>query len=366
MNKKFKKIVIKIGTSLITRNNNREINKEFFENITNEISNLMKEKKIVIVSSGAIGLGMLELGLTKRPKKISEKQAVAAIGQPILMNIYANYFKKYNIKTAQLLLTHGGLQNRERYINASNTLQELIKEKVIPIINENDTVATEEIKFGDNDKLAALTAILFDADLLVLLTDIDGLYANINDKNSLINEVSEITKKIEEYAQPSKRESTVGGFKSKIESAKIAVNSGVNVLICNGKQKNSITKFLNGEKIGTYFKAKENGLKGKKKYIAYNLKRCGEIIIDEGAKIALIEKNKSLLPSGIINIKGNFNFGDCVSIIFNNKEIGCGLVNYDAEFIKKLKGLKSAEIKNKYNDKYIQEEVIHKDNLVIF
>lgn len=362
---KIKRIVIKIGTSLITKNDNSQINKEFFSNISREIAELSAAKNLVIVSSGAIGIGMQKLNLNKRPKTISEKQAAAAIGQPELMNIYSNYFNKYQIKVAQVLLTHSEFEDRKLYLNASNTLQALLKYKTIPVINENDTVATDEIKFGDNDTLAALVSILFDADLMVLLTDIDGLYANINDKCSLIREVADINNEIEECAQPSSRENTVGGFLSKIKSAKICVNTGIGVLICSGLKKNEITKFLCGESVGTYFYPEQSVLKGKKRYIAYNLKSKGKIMIDAGAVEALRRKGKSLLPSGITEVEGDFELGDCVSIFHKNSIIAKGITNYDSWIIKKFRGKKTKDIKSEFPELFSDEEIIHRDNMVL-
>lgn len=364
-NKKFKRIVIKIGTSLLTKNNNTEFNINFIKNIISEISILSKTKQIALVSSGAIGLGMKELNLKKRPKKLSDKQAVAAIGQPLLMNIYSKYFSEYNIRTAQVLLTHSGLQNRKRHLNATNTINSLFKYNVIPIINENDTVATEEIKFGDNDTLASLVSILIDADLMILLTDTDGLYKNINDSNTIINEVYDITEDIVNFAKPTLKENSVGGFLSKLESAKISINSGVGVLICNGNKPNQISEFMSNKKIGTYFYPKKYNIKGKKRYIAFNLKRRGKIHIDEGAGIAISQKGKSLLPSGIIKVESKFDTGDCVSIFYNNKEIACGLVNYNSIIIDKTKKLTTSQIRKIFPNEWADDEIIHRDNMVL-
>lgn len=344
-------IVIKIGTSVITHPDGRlDLNQ--IENLASQVANL-KGKGIVIVTSGAIGAGMAELGLKRRPQDISELQACAAVGQGRLIEAYNQAFKKKGHIVAQILLTADDLRNRVRFLNARNTMLRLLDEGVIPIVNENDTVAVEEIKFGDNDRLSALITNLVQADLLVILSDVDGLYDN---KGRVIERVAHITKEIENLCGRKGSMLSTGGMQTKLEAAKIVTRAGIGMIIANGRKSGVLTGI---ESNGTYFEPHTKGLSAKKRWLAFFTKPHGSIIIDEGAEEALTQKGKSLLASGIIGVKGSFKVGDAVNIISSDgRKIACGLVNYTSSELEKIKGLKTSEIKNKTSD-----EVIHRDNM---
>jgi glutamate 5-kinase len=361
-----KRIVVKVGSRVIASSKN-ELDSSLIESLVKDIKDLYKKNyQVLIVSSGAIVAGLKDLKLISRPTDLPLKQAASAVGQVALMHSYSMAFKKYHIPTAQILLTREDSQNRQRYLNARNTLLRLLDRGVIPVINENDTVAVEEIKFGDNDTLSALVALMMDADLLTILTDIDGLYTDIPKKvkkAKLLSNVEKITSGIEKMAKC--KGAGAGGMESKIQAAKILTESGIPVVIANGREKQILKKIIKGKEIGTFFAPVEQKKKGKKKWIAFSLKTKGEIIIDKGAKEALIKGGKSLLPSGILSVAGKFDAGDSVSITDEkHKELARGLSNYNSKEIEKIKGLKSSEIKKvlKYKD---YDEVIHRDNLVV-
>jgi len=369
-----RRIVVKIGSRVITSSKN-ELDLSLIESLVKEIETLYKKNhQIIIVTSGAIAAGLKDLKLGSRPTDLPLKQAASAVGQVKLMHSYSAAFKKYNIPTAQILLTREDLQNRHRYLNARNTMLRLLEKGVIPIINENDTVAVEEIKFGDNDTLSALVALMMDADLLAILTDICGLYTDLPDKNwqagipknkkiKFVPYVAEITPAIEKMAK--RKGDGAGGMETKIKAAKMLTQSGIPVIIANGIEKQILNKIIKGKEIGTFFAPLEQKKKGKKKWIAFSLKSKGQIVVDKGAKEALLKGGKSLLPSGMVSVKGNFDSGDSVSITDENgKEFARGLSNYSSDEIEKIKGLKSSEIKKAlgYKD---YDEVIHRDNLVV-
>lgn len=336
--------------------------------MVNQISKLVKSGlQIVIVSSGAIASGLKQLNLNKPPKNIPQKQAFAAIGQSYLIWTYERYFNKKNQKVAQILLTHDDLSNRQRYLNARNTMFTLLSFGVIPIINENDSVSVEEIKLGDNDTLSALVTNMIEADLLMILSDVDGLYT-VNPKEGsegmLIPTVKNITPEIEKLAGRKKSEAGTGGMFTKIEAAKKAAASGAMTIIVNGSRKNIIAKVMKGEEVGTIF-LPESKLKSRKYWIAFTLNPKGAVKVDNGAKKALIDRGKSLLPSGIIETKGNFKPGDSISCIdLKGKEFARGLVNFHSKDLTKIEGCHTKEIEKILGYKYY-DEVIHRDNLVI-
>ena len=376
------KLVIKVGTSTIT-DKDGSLNKQYVSALAQTVAQFQKENnEILIVSSGAIGAGIGHLNLKSKPKTLREKQALAAVGQPLIMNAYAEAFLSHGLSVAQVLLTRDDFEDRVKYINARNTLCELIDRKIIPIINENDTVAVEEINFGDNDTLAALAACAVDADFLVILTDVDGLYDGIPSKSKLINKVEKITPEIENYATcKSSSGKGTGGMATKISAAKIATASGVNVVITNGSKLELLKNISSGEATGlatglasgfasgfacgTFFEADKRSLEAKKSWIAFGKKPKGNIFVDKRAAQALTEGGKSLLAAGIVKVSGNFKRGDTVFIseAESNKDFARGLINFDSQEMQKIKGKKSKEIQ-----KIIaaaEEEVIHRNNLVI-
>lgn len=352
LEKDYKRIVIKIGSSLLY-SDKKKLNFGLLSDITGQISYLIENKKeVVVVSSGAIACGTSILGLQVRPKRLSYLQAVAAIGQNELMNVYRRFFKKRGLNCAQVLLTWEDFDNRNRYLNAKNTLLTLLKLGSIPIINENDTVSTEEIKFGDNDRLSAFVSSLISADLLIILSDVDGLLNK--DRKTVVGVVSEITPQIETLASSTDKKTSVGGMITKIEAAKIAGDSGIPCIIANGRHKDivlSIIKEPQGQ--GTLFLPKKDYLAAKKHWIAFSAKPKGKIIVDEGAKNALINR-KSLLSVGVIATEGIFEAGDIVSVQdLQNYEFARGRVGISSKQLDKVKG------------SHYDKEVIHRDNIVI-
>jgi len=363
----MKRLVIKIGSNILA-SAEYGLNIKKVHSLTKDISEVVdKDYETVIVSSGAIAAGLKKLGLKEIPKDIKRKQAAAAIGQSSLMWAYEHSFAEFDKKTAQVLLTRDDITDRIRYINAKNTLLALMGYGVIPIINENDTVAVDEIKFGDNDILAALVANLVEADMLVILSDVEGLYTKdprYKDAE-LIENVDEITPDIEKLAEGKGSAVSTGGMYSKLLAAKQANNHGVPVVIMSGKKSGLLTHLFSGEKVGTYFKPKKERLSSKKGWIAYGLKSKGAIYLDEGAVKALTMQGKSLLPSGVIKIEGHFDIGDAVSCVSKEgKKIAKGLTNYSSTDLERIKGKKTSEIEKILGYKY-SDEVIHRDNLVV-
>ncbi len=364
--KSCKRIVVKIGSSLLNRDN-----PVLLEGIVHQINQLRQlNKEIVVVSSGAIYFGLSCRQNISPPVTLPQKQATAAIGQPLLMNFYSKLFEKYQILTAQVLLTQTGIGDRESYLNASNTLNTLLEMGTIPIVNENDTVATEEIQFGDNDTLSVLVTTLADADLLIILSDVQGLYPGPPTEDSQpLTEVPRITGDIRKMAGPADpRGTTVGGMLTKIKAAETATSSGIPMLIASGHEKNILNKIIQGDQVGTFFPpaTEENLIRGRKRWIGYHLLPKGTIQVDQGAAEALKKQGKSLLPSGIKRAEGLFERGDVVKIVdHNNREFARGMTNYSLQEIQQLKGCQSSEISAILGTHYY-DEIIHRDNLVVF
>lgn len=364
----MKRLVIKIGSNILA-DINEGLDTKRISSIASDISQLReKGYHFVIVSSGAIAAGMKKLGLKERPRDIKMKQAAAAVGQSSLMWAYERSFGGFQIKVAQVLLTQDDFTDRKRYINSKNTLLALISYNVIPIINENDTVATDEIKFGDNDRLAALVASMVEAERLIILSDVDGLYTEDpkhSPKAKLIECVEEITTDLERRAGGSGSIVGTGGMYSKILAAKWAINHGIIVHIINGKKNGLLLSLMQGKDSGTIFKPKEEKLSSKKGWIAYSSRTKGSVVIDDGAVKALVSGGKSLLPSGILSVNGDFETGDSVYCIdIRGKRIAKGLINYSSSEIEKIKGRRSKEIEEILGYKY-SDEAIHRDNLVL-
>lgn len=355
------RIVVKIGTHLLTTE--KGVNEDLISNLSEDIYYQIQNKnEFIIVTSGAIGAGVKEIGLQKRPTSLILKQATSSVGQVQIMKIYEKYFKQKKINVAQILLTHDDFQIRQRYINIRNTIFSLLKFKCIPIINENDTVSTQEIEFGDNDLLSALVAVKTDSDLLIILTDVDGFFI---DKN-LIRDVFDITNDIENYAKKTTGDNLAkGGMYSKIQAAKIALKGGLKTVIANGNTKEIINKIIKNDFIGTTFYPKLTSLTAKEKWIAFSARVKGRIYIDDGAVDAIVNRKKSLLPSGIKRIQNKFSKGDVVSIFtLNEKEIAKGITYYSSDEIEKIMGRRSSEIFN-ILPQARYEEVIHRDNLLL-
>ncbi|MDD4178486.1 MAG: glutamate 5-kinase [Candidatus Margulisbacteria bacterium] len=352
--KTYEIIVIKIGSSTLTTPQGK-LDITNLERIAAEASELVKQKKrVLIVTSGSIVSGAEKLGLGK-PKSIPEKQAAAAVGQSLLMRQYEKAFEKSGITVAQVLLTRDAIADRERYLNAKNCLSTLLGEGVVPIINENDAVAIDEIKIGDNDTLAALTASLIGADLLILLTDVDGFYLkNEEGVPYLASEIGEITNEVRDAAGHPSTQLGTGGMITKLQAAEICSDAGIDLFIISGRQAGLIKAVASGEKHGTLFLPKTTKLEGRKRWLAHGLKKEGTIMIDPGAETALIKHGKSLLPVGIKSVTGKFKSGALVGIVDeNDKEIARGLINVSSHELAELIGKKEVG------------EVIHRDNLVV-
>ncbi|MBI5409875.1 MAG: glutamate 5-kinase [Nitrospirae bacterium] len=361
----MKRLVIKIGSNILA-SAERGLNTERLHALTKDIAEVAdKGYSVVIVSSGAVAAGLKKLGLKEKPKDIRLKQAAAAIGQSSLMWAYEQNFAGFHKKVAQVLLTKDDIENRQRYINAKNTLFTLLSYGVIPVINENDPVAVDEIKFGDNDMLAALAAGLVEADMLIILSDVEGLYTkNPEHKDAvLIERVDEITADMEKSAGSAGSAVGTGGMYSKILAAKQATSHGIPVAIMSGKKNGLLPRFIQGEKAGTYFQPKTRRLSSKKGWIAYGVKSKGAIYLDDGAVNALTTQGKSLLPSGILKIEGDFEVGDYVRCLNKDGEkVAKGLTNYSSKDLELIKGRKTSEIEKVLGYKY-SDEVIHRDNL---
>jgi len=367
--KKVRRIVIKIGSGVLTSPDRSGLDDTVIEEITRQVSTLHKSGyEMILVSSGAIAAGVKELNLKKTPVDIPHKQAAAAIGQSRLIGKYERHFKREGLNVAQILLTHDDLSNRIRYLNAKNTILTILSYKVIPIINENDTVAVDEIKFGDNDTLSSMVSNLIEADLLIILSDVKGLYSadpKLDPAAELVPVVEKITNEIEVMAGDSRSATGVGGMVTKIQAAKRLSHSGIPTVIVDGKVNGIIEAIVKGEDVGTLFLPEEDKLGSKKYWIAYTLKSKGKIKVDDGAKNVLIADGKSLLPSGVVEIEGKFKSGDMVSCIDSrNREFARGLINYSSTELKKIRGKHSSEFEEILGYKMV-DEAIHRDNLVI-
>lgn len=358
-----KRLVVKVGTAVVTT-------KEGFldppqvVNLSHQLVKLRnKGYEVVVVSSGAVGAGMGALGLKKRPTALPELQAAAAVGQSKLIGAYDDSFYAQGYHAAQILLTREDLEDRHRYLNTSNTISTLFSMKVIPIINENDTVSVEEIAFTDNDTLAALITNLLKAELLIMLSSVDGLYRDPATKE-VIPVVKEITKEIETLASKSKTPLGIGGMQSKLQAAKVATSSGEAVIVANGRTPNILINIMQGEPLGTLFLPTTKRLQSRKRWIGFTLRPKGRIYVDHGASEALSRGGKSLLASGITRIEGNFERGDVVSLFCDSKEFAKGLSNYSSEELEKIKGLPSSQIAKLLGAKPY-DEVVHRNNLVL-
>lgn len=362
-----KRWVVKIGSSLIT-NDGQGLNHQAIQSWAEQIAALRSTgKEILLVSSGAVAEGMARLGWKLRPHALHELQAAAALGQMGLVQNFESCFKQHDIHTAQVLLTHEDLGNRQRYLNARSTLKTLLKLGAIPIINENDTVATDEIRFGDNDTLGALVCNLVEADTLILLTDQQGLFdkdPRYNDDAELISESNACNKKLLAMAGDGGALGQ-GGMRTKITAAKRAALSGANTVIASGAEENILQKIAQGEMVGTLLTADKEPLSARKQWLANQLKISGKLFLDAGASKAVQQSGVSLLAVGVNKVEGNFQRGEVVSIINDiGKEIARGLVNYDSKESRQLMGETSEKFESILG--YVDEaELIHRDNLVL-
>ena len=359
--KSLKRVTIKIGTRVLTDSRNR-IDKKVIGELSGQIAALMDKRiDVIVVSSGAIGAGLGLLKLQKKQKSLSELQAIASVGQNHLMDIYNEALKKHKYIAGQILLTQEDFNDRKRFLNIRYTLNTLLKHKAIPVINENDSVSTDEIKCGDNDRLSSLVADLADSDMLIILTDVEGLYG---DDGRRVKSVSRITGRIKALCRGKGSDVSTGGMVTKLEAAKNTTQAGIECVIAKGRKKGVLLDIVEGKDIGTSFKAAEKRQKARKRWIAFSLKAKGRIMIDAGARKALKEGNKSLLPGGVTDVKGSFSEGAVVDVVSGGKTIAKGITNYSSAEVEKIKGLKTIQIENilGYKD---YDEVIHRDNLAI-
>ena len=364
---RVKRLVVKVGSGVLTGPQGLNLS------VINDLSTCIFEIKqkgiqVILVSSGAIASGLKKLRFTCKPKTVSEKQALAAVGQASLIMAYERAFGRFGQKVAQVLLTRDDLTNRRRYLNARNTLITLLSLDIVPIINENDTVVVDEIKFGDNDNLSALVTNMMDADLLVNLTDIDGLFdkdPRTNPDAELVGVVGKVDQRIRNFASVIPGFLGTGGMNSKIKAAQKLSLAGIPTIIANGLRKGILKEIFDGKEVGTLFLPRANGLCKRKHWIAFTKSPKGEIIVDQGAERAIVSNGKSLLPSGIIEVRGKFGVGDSVVITSEyGKNIAIGLVNYQASDIQRIKGMRTNQIEATLGFKY-HDEVIHRDNLVL-
>jgi len=367
----YRRFVIKLGTNLLTGGSN-QLDQKIMSNLVSQIARLQKQgAEIVVVTSGAITAGRHKLGITKTIRGIPFKQVLASVGQSRLMHTYEEMFKKYSINVAQALLTKADIADRAGYLNARNTLLALMELGVICIVNENDVVSIDEIeehKFGDNDNLSAMVANLIDADMLMMLTDISGLYTadpRRDPKAKLIPVVTKIDATIKKLGRNTADAKGTGGMITKIEAAKLARDSGVHVVIADGREPDIIIKLANGETIGTHFTSAGNHVESRRRWMLSGLCTRGKLIIDAGAVLALKKHKRSLLAAGIKSAEGKFGRGDIVEIYdIEGTQIGCGIVNYSAADIANIKGAQSGKIKDLLNTDY-GPEVVHRNNLAL-
>jgi glutamate 5-kinase len=365
---RVRRVVVKVGSGLITSPGQGPA-AGVISRLAGDLAALVKEhREVALVSSGAIATGMARLRLATRPRSIPEKQAAAAVGQSALMWHYEQAFKKHDIPVGQVLLTGQDISDRGRYLNARNTLLALLDFGVLPVVNENDTVAVDEIKVGDNDNLAALVAHLIDADLLVLLTDVDGLYTGDPRRDRTarrLETVDAVTEEIQRLVFDASTQVSVGGMSTKLEAAQKASASGIPMVIASGREPGVLQRLLKGEGLGTYFQPRDDRLAARKRWIAFAVPPQGRLVVDAGAKKALTERGKSLLPSGVAQVDGEFPAGAVVALAeAAGEEFARGLVNYDAGELRKIRGTKTSEIEKTLGYKGC-DEVIHRDNLVV-
>lgn len=360
-----RRIVIKVGTSLL-RSRENTIDSACLKTIAAQIAGVRKEgRQVVLVSSGAVGFGMLRLGLARRPADITALQAAAAIGQPELMQAWSESFAAHRIHVAQLLLTNDGLQTRSQFLNAKNALLRTLDLGVVPVVNENDTVAVEELKFGDNDTLSALVAAMIHADLLINLTDVDGFK---DSDGAVLNTIPHIRR---EWLKPSSesKEFTVGGMAAKLKAAQIALRAGIPVMIANGGAREILPSILQGRLVGSLLTPGGDALKGKKIWLRFFPSPAGRIVVDRGAAAAVSKNGKSLLPSGILRAAGKFPRKSCVSVVTEEgHEIARGITYYSADEITAIIGCPSSAIRDRLGlsaDDPAAPEVIHRDNLAV-
>jgi len=364
---KARRIVVKVGSAILAANDG--LADRAFTDIARQISEIADSgRDVVLVSSGAIAIGSRDLGWDIPSESIPEKQAAAAVGQIGLTGLYKQHFARFGRPVAQILVTRGGLEDHERFLNARHTLGTLLRSGVVPIVNENDTVATDEIRFGDNDNLSATVVNLVGADLLIILTDVDGLYVEPpregTPESSRFEVIDHVTPEIRRAAQGSTSGVGRGGMTTKLEAAQAAARGGAATVLCNGRSENVITRVANGEAVGTLFRS-GNRIASRKHWLAFTTRTRGEVVIDAGAVRALEHGGKSLLPAGITAVRGQFGIGDAIACLdSNSREIARGLSSYSSDDLTRIAGHETSGIQQMlgYSN---GDEVIHRDDLVV-
>ncbi|MGB1328494.1 MAG: glutamate 5-kinase [Porticoccaceae bacterium] len=363
-----KRLVVKVGSALLT-NDGAGIDRDAIDAWVEQIAKLLSAgKEVVLVSSGAVAEGLVRLGLDARPQNIHMLQSAAAVGQMGLIQTYETSFRRFERQTAQILLDHDDMANRERYLNARGVMQTLMELKVVPIVNENDTVVTDEIRFGDNDRLAALVANLVDADALIILTDKDGMYdanPDIDNNARLISHAQASDSSLDAQAGTSNGALGRGGMQTKLEAARLASRSGCNTVIAGGRNQEILTRICAAENVGTFLTADKTPLAARKQWLAGQLQVKGSLVLDEGATKVLRQQGRSLLAVGVSAVKGSFTRGELVSCVDSSGvEVARGLVNYNSEETQLIQGKSTEEIISILG--YCEDdELIHRDNLVI-
>ncbi len=350
-----KRCVIKVGSSLLAKSTAPYLNVHRMSNLVRQISELLDNGwQVILVSSGAVAGGMSVLGFNRRPERMTDLQACAAVGQVILMKRYARLFNYRGKHCAQILLTAEDLRSRVRYRNAKATIVELLEREVVPVVNENDTVSTEEIAFGDNDRLSALVAGACEAKVLIILSDVEGLYSDV-ERRTLVPVVERIDRRIRDMVRTKRGKTTVGGMETKLQAAEIASRWGIYTIVASGHRRNVLVDLLIRRRhLGTLFLPAKERTESKKMWIAYIAQVKGELVIDDGAKEAIVSRGKSLLCAGIKEVRGQFSAGDVVRILCQNEEIGRGVAGMDSEEMRKFLG------------KRAHKEAIHRDGLVVW
>ncbi|MHB8972574.1 MAG: glutamate 5-kinase [Pirellulaceae bacterium] len=362
-------IVVKVGTRVLTHEDGT-LDESRIARLAEEICQILDVgRRVVLVSSGAVGAGMSQLGLSQRPHDVARLQAVAAVGQARLIEVYDRTFRKHGRTAAQVLLTADDVDDRTRYLNVRNTIRALLDFKAVPIINENDTVAVDELvaTFGDNDRLAALVTNLLRAPLLVILSDVDGLYSGdpAQGNAQLISLVTQLDETVFGYVRDCGPGLGKGGMSSKLNAARIVTTAGENVIIASGRKAGVLPQIMRGEQVGTLVLAHGKSISPRKRWIGFSAQSCGRIVVDAGARTAIIEQGRSLLAAGIVDVEGEFRKGDLITLSDQQgREIARGLSNYHAEDVERIKGLRSDRITQVLGHRPY-DEVVHRDNMTV-
>lgn len=367
---KYKRIVVKAGTGVLT-DGPESLDISVMGSLVDQVAQLRHEgSEVILVSSGAVAAGRHSLDISREGRDIPSRQVLAAVGQSRLMRTYEELFSQHKIVVAQALLTWNDLSERQSYLNVRNTLMALLELGAVPVLNENDVVAVDEIGevFGDNDRLSALVANLVDADLLIVLTEVDGLYTadpNQDPNAELVQCVEKVDSSVEALASKNLNPEARGGMATKLQAAKLVTSAGATMVICNGRVKDVLLRLIEGDEIGTVFPPTASRMESRKRWMLSGLSNRGGIVVDRGAELALGKQNRSLLPAGIENIEGEFQRGDIVSIIGPQRnQVGCGIANYSSEDTTRIKGSSSGMIQDILGY-YYGEEVVHRSNLVL-